>query len=61
MFYLWLFPKPLLTGLQMKVFKDIAAMLFFADVDGLIFGWCCLDSGVGLVDPHGSLPIWGIL
>lgn len=45
----------------MKIFKDIAAMLVSADADGLIFGWCCLDPGVELVDPHGSLPIWDTL
>ena len=25
---------------------------------GLIFGWFLLESGVGLDDPHGSLPTW---
>ena len=27
----------------------------------IIFGWSRVDPGVGLSDPHGSLPIWVIL
>ena len=28
---------------------------------GLIFGWCCMEQGVGLYDPYGSLPTRDIL
>lgn len=28
---------------------------------GLIFGWSCMEPGVGLDDPLRSLPIWDIL
>ena len=28
---------------------------------GLNVGWCCVEPGVGLSDPYGSLPTWGIL
>ena len=28
---------------------------------GRIFGWFCVESGVGLDDPNGSLPTWDIL
>ena len=27
----------------------------------LIFGWSCVEPGVGLSDPCGSLPTWDIL
>ena len=39
----------------------MAAMLVFADADGLIFFFCSVEPGVGLVDPYGSLPIWDML
>ena len=30
-------------------------------VIGLIFGWLCVEAGVGLDDPCGSLSTWDIL
>jgi len=27
----------------------------------LIFGWCCMEPGVGLHDLHMSLPTWDVL
>ena len=28
---------------------------------GLTFGWSCVEAGVGLYDPFGSLPTLGVL
>lgn len=28
---------------------------------GLMFGWCCVEPGVGLHDPCGSVPAWDVL
>jgi len=29
--------------------------------EGLDFGWCCVESGIGLSDPCGSIPSWDSL
>ena len=32
-----------------------------SEKQGLNFGWCCVEPGVGRDDPHLSLPIWAVL
>ena len=32
-----------------------------SQIQGLSLGWSCVEPGVGLGDPRGSLPTWDIL
>ena len=48
------------NGLPRAVGTALSAGVQQSDI-GFDLGWCCVEPGVGLHDPCGSLPTWGIL